>query len=199
MSGQVSCKADLLSRAACGPVCTHGHIQLVSLFFIGSGVHVVFLQCVLNNTIKFYPPYPPICCVLNAHQLSYLGSFFTMPSFSRPARMLAASSGVPVTTCTLAGLHSSTASLTNWATAVGSEGMLARDRAPAPTPQLPCLDKGRWQGRVKRRVSSHAAIYSKDSDRLKRGGPSHTVTIQIQTGWVRRRLHHMGISTPHTR
>lgn len=50
--------------------------------------------------------------------------------------MLAVSSGVPVTTCTPLGLHSSTAPLTNSATAGGSEGMEARDRTPtlAPTP-----------------------------------------------------------------
>lgn len=53
-----------------------------------------------------------------------------MPSFSRLARMSAVSSGVPVTTCTLEGLHSATAPDTNSATDEGREGMEARDRAP---------------------------------------------------------------------
>ncbi len=53
-----------------------------------------------------------------------------MPSFSRLARMSAVSSGVPVTTCTLAGLHSATAPDTNSATDGGREGMEASDRTP---------------------------------------------------------------------
>jgi len=52
---------------------------------------------------------------------------------------LAVSSGVPVTTWTLAGLHSSTAPFTKSATAGGSEGMEARDRTPTLAPTPPCL------------------------------------------------------------
>lgn len=68
-----------------------------------------------------------------SYQFSYLGSLLTMPSRSKPARMLAVSSGVPVTTWTLAGLHSSTAPFTKSATAGGSEAMEARDRTFTPT------------------------------------------------------------------
>lgn len=69
------------------------------------------------------------------HQFWYLGNFLTMPSFSKPARMLTVSSGVPVTTCTLAGLHSATASETNSATALGREGMVASERTPTAAPK----------------------------------------------------------------
>lgn len=77
-----------------------------------------------------------------SYQFSYLGSFFTIPSFSRPAKILAVSSGVPVTTCTLAGLHSSTAPFTKSATADGSEGTEARERTPTLAPRPPCLKEG---------------------------------------------------------
>lgn len=73
------------------------------------------------------------------YQFSYLGSLLTIPSISRPARMEAVSSSVPVTTCTLEGLHSSTAPFTKSATVGGSEGMDARERKPTPVPILPCL------------------------------------------------------------
>ncbi|TNN57568.1 hypothetical protein EYF80_032170 [Liparis tanakae] len=53
--------------------------------------------------------------------------------------MLAASSGVPVTTCTPAGLHSSTALFTKSATAGGSEGTEARERTPTLALTPPCL------------------------------------------------------------
>lgn len=75
----------------------------------------------------------------NSYQFSYLGSLLTMPSLSRPARMLAVSSGVPVTMWTLAGLHSSTAPFTKSATAGGREGMEARERTPTLAPTPPCL------------------------------------------------------------
>lgn len=78
------------------------------------------------------------------YQFSYLGSLLTIPSFSRPARMFAVSSGVPVTTCTLAGLHSSTAPFTKSATAGGSEGMEAKDRTPTLAPTPPCLKENRF-------------------------------------------------------
>lgn len=77
------------------------------------------------------------------YQFSYLGSLLTIPSFSRPARMVAVSSGVPVTTCTLEGLHSSTAPFTKLATAGGSEGMEARERTPTLAPTPPCLTENR--------------------------------------------------------
>lgn len=80
-----------------------------------------------------------ICICMSPYQFSYLGSLLTMPSFSRPARIAAVSSGVPVTTCTLEGLHSSTAPFTKSATAGGSEGMEARDRTPTLAPTPPCL------------------------------------------------------------
>lgn len=73
------------------------------------------------------------------HQFSYLGSLLTIPSLSRPARMLAVSSELPVTTWTLAGLHSSAAPFTKSATAGGSEGIEARDRTPTLAPTPPCL------------------------------------------------------------
>lgn len=73
------------------------------------------------------------------YQFSYLGSLLTIPSTSRPARMEAVSSAVPVTTCTLEGLHSSTAPFTKSATVGGSEGTDARERRPTPAPILPCL------------------------------------------------------------
>lgn len=71
-----------------------------------------------------------------AYQFSYLGSFFTIPSFSRPARISTVSSGVPVTTCTLEGLHSSTAPFTKSATADGSEETEAKERTPTLAPCL---------------------------------------------------------------
>lgn len=86
-----------------------------------------------------------------SYQLSYLGSFFTIPSFSRPAKILAVSCGVPVTTCTLAGLHSSTAPFTKSATADGSEGTEARERTPTLAPRPPCLK----EGSIVRRVTAH--------------------------------------------
>lgn len=73
------------------------------------------------------------------YQLSYLGSFLTMPSFSRSARMRAVSSGVPVTTRTPLGLHSSAALFTKSATSGGSEGMEASDRSPGLTLTGPVL------------------------------------------------------------
>lgn len=86
-----------------------------------------------------------------SYQLSYLGSFFTIPSFSRPAKILAVSCGVPVTTCTLVGLHSSTAPFTKSATANGSEGTEARERTPTLAPRPPCLK----EGSTVRRVTAH--------------------------------------------
>lgn len=78
---------------------------------------------------------------MGSYQLSYLGSLLTMPSISRPARILAVSSGVPVTTCTLEGLHSSAAPFTKSATADGSEVMEARPRRPTLASMLPCLEE----------------------------------------------------------
>ncbi len=83
--------------------------------------------------------YLTTCICLRSYQFSYLGSLLTIPSFSRPARILAVSSGVPVTTWTLEGLHSSTAPFTKSATAGGSEGMEARDRTLTVAPTPPCL------------------------------------------------------------
>lgn len=76
---------------------------------------------------------------MSSHQFSYLGSLLTIPSLCRPARILAVSSDVPVTTCTLEGLHSSTAPFTKSATADGSEAMEAKEQTPTLGPTPPCL------------------------------------------------------------